>query len=311
MAKNQKTKKTKPRKIKEGSYKSFKLSKKIKPASKPLPGFFGLFRKSLEVLKNNKALFGGIIIINSLLGLLFVNGLGSSLDFVQTKNEIEEFIGGEAGQWSVTLTLFGYLIDSTGSQVGEIAGAYQMFFTLITSLAIIWAIRQVLVGEKVSAKEAYYKGLYPLIPFMLVLLVICLQLLPAVIGATIYNIIISGGLAVTALENALWLILFIMLCLLSFYMILSSVFALYIVTLPGMTPLKALRSARKVVIHRRLSISLRIIALLLVLVLSVLLIVFPAIIFLPWLAMTVFLLFSSLCLYLVHSYMYHLYRSLL
>lgn len=303
--------KTQKRKIKAGSYKSFKLSTKIKPASKPLPGFFGLFKKSLSVLKNNKALFGGIIIINSLLGLLFVSGLGSSLDFVQAKNEIENLIGGEAGRWGVTLALFGYLLDSTGTQVGEIAGAYQTFFTLITSLAIIWAVRQVLAGEKVSTKEAYYKGLYPLVPFMLVLMVVILQLLPAAIGATIYSIIINGGLAVTALENALWLILFIMLCLLSFYMILSSVFALYIVTLPDMTPLKALRSARKVVMHRRLSIGLRVLALLLVLVLLILTVVFPVIIFLPWLAMVVFLLFSSLCLYLTHSYMYHLYRSLL
>lgn len=303
--------KTQKRKIKAGNYKSFKLSKKIKPASKPLPGFFGLFKKSLGVLKDNKVLFGGIIIINSLLGLLFVSGLGSSLDFVQAKNEIENLIGGEAGRWGVTLALFGYLLDSTGAQVGEIAGAYQTFFTLITSLAIIWAVRQVLAGEKVSAKEAYYKGLYPLVPFMLVLVVVILQLLPAAIGATIYSIIINGGLAVTALENALWLVLFVMLCLLSFYMVLSSVFALYIVTLPDMTPFKALRSARNVVLHRRLSIGLRVLALLLVLVLLVLTVVFPVIIFLPWLAMAVFLLFSSLCLYLVHSYMYHLYRSLL
>lgn len=300
-----------PRKVKTPRYKSFKLTKKLKVKRTPLPGFFKLFGRALTLLRQNKSLFGGIILINCLLSLVFVAGLTSSFDFVQTKNNIEEFVGEDVGRASLSVTLFGYLISTAGAQAGEIAGTYQLFLTLITSLAIIWAVRQVLAGEKASAKDAFYHGIYPLVPFLLVFAVIALQLVPAIIGMSIYGIIVSGGLAVTALENALWLILLILLCLLSLYMMISSVFALYIVTLPEMTPLKALRSARGLVAHRRLSVSVRIIALPLVLLLAVMVLILPAIIFLPWLATILFLLFGSLSLYLGHSYMYHLYRSLL
>lgn len=93
-------------------------------------------------------------------------------------------------------------------------------------------------------RDSYYKGMYPLVPFMLVLLVIGLQLIPLVFGNLIYSSVLQNGLAITVIEKVIWLFLFLMLALLSGYMMISSLFSLYIVTLPDMTPLRALRSAR-------------------------------------------------------------------
>lgn len=245
------------------------------------------------------------------MSLVFVTGLGSSFDFVQTKQDVEEFLGGEANQATTTIALFGYLVGSAGAQAGEVAGTYQLFLTLISSLAIIWAVRQVMAGEKVTAKDSYYRGLYPLIPLLLVLFVIGLQLLPALIGTTLYSIVLNNALAVTAIEKGIWLLLFILFWLLSLYMIVSSIFALYIVTLPEMTPLRALRSARGLVLHRRLHVGLRIIALPLVLLVVAMILLAPVILFVPVLAMVLFLIFSSFGLCLAHTYMYSLYREML
>ena len=54
-------------------------------------------------------------------------------------------------------------------------------------------------------------------------------------------------IAIGALEKAIWWIFLGLTGLLSAYMISSSVFALFISTLPNMTPMKALRSARNLV----------------------------------------------------------------
>lgn len=301
----------KKRKVKAPEYKHFKLSKKIKARSSPLPGAWALIRYSFSFIFAHKKLFFGFVVIQSILSLFFVAGLGASWDFVDTKKEVETFLGGQAGIGTSTITLFSYLVSTATNGASELSGAYQLFLTLITSLAVIWAVRQNMAGEKVSFKEAYYSGLYPMVPFLLVLFVIGLQLLPALVGSTVYSIVIGNGLAVTALESFLWLLLFILLCLLSLYMIFSSIFALYIVTLPGMTPLKALRSARALVLHRRLGVGLRVLAMPVFLGVLSLLVLLPTILILPWLAVGSFIIFSSLSLCAYHVYMYKLYRELL
>src|SRR5690606_28518012 len=118
----------------------------------------------------------------------------------------------------------------------------QMLLLLIASLAIIWALRKTHGDVKVRARDAFYQGMYPLIPFILVLLVIGLQLLPLLLGSSLYSLVTTNGIAVHAIEQTAWLLLFGGLSLLSLYMLSSSLFALYIVTLPNMTPMKALRS---------------------------------------------------------------------
>jgi hypothetical protein len=183
--------------------------------------------------------------------------------------------------------------------------------TVLISLVTIWALRQVLAGRKIGVKESYYQGVYPLIPFTLVLLVMGLQLIPFAAGSWLYATIVSNGIAVTLAEKAVWTLLFFALSLLSLYMICSSVFALYIVTLPNMTPLKALRSARQLVLHRRSVVLRKILYLPLVLLLLGVVIMIPIVLLLTPIAEWVFFLLSMFVLIFVHAYMYTAYRELL
>jgi hypothetical protein len=168
-----------------------------------------------------------------------------------------------------------------------------------------------LAGEKVGFKDAFYKGMYPLIPFVLVIFIIGLQLLPALFGNLLYSLVTANDLAVTGVEKAIWIILYILLVLLSVYMILSSMFALYIVTLPDMTPLRALRSARQLVVDRRWSVLLRILVLPIVLLVLAAIVMIPLILYASWAAQIAFALIGSYGLVFVHSYLYSLYRALL
>jgi hypothetical protein len=153
--------------------------------------------------------------------------------------------------------------------------------------------------------------MYPLVPFMLVLTVVGLQLVPMLIGSTLYVTVINGGIAVYAAEKILWGLLFIVLALLSLYMLASSLFALYIVTLPDMTPMKALRSARELVRYRRWTVLRKMLALPLILLLVAFVIMLPIIILAAPLARWVFFLLTMTALTAAHAYMYTLYRELL
>ncbi len=292
-------------------HKSFRLSKRIRNPRPALPGVHRIWSQTFRLIYANKKLFLGIIAVHVVLSVIFVRGFGISTEFTDLKTQVDELLGGSVNQLGTSLALFSYLATTAATQASEVAGAYRVFLTFIATLAIIWAARQVLAGKKTTIREAFYSGMYPLIPFMLVLFVIGLQLIPAIIGNMAYGFIVSGGLAITTAEKLIVLIFFLLLLLLSFYMIISSVFALCISTLPDMTPMKALRSARGLVLYRRWSVGLRLIALPMVLLVLALITIMPLIIFIPVLAEPVFFLAGSIGLLLGNLYIYNLYRALL
>ncbi|MEX2014337.1 MAG: hypothetical protein WD885_00175 [Candidatus Saccharimonadales bacterium] len=308
-AKKRQTKTTGSRIKKQKEYKSFRISKKIRHGSnKRLPGIFKLVKLSLAPIKKNRKLFYGLILLQFVISIIFVIGIDSISNFLAIKQDIQELFGDSVGKYTQSLTLLGYVLSLGSSNAGS---NLQFFIVLIFSLAIIWSIRQVLAGEHIRLRQAFYEGMYPIIPFLLVLLIIGLQLIPATIGSFLLTTVISGGLAITFIEQFIWWVLFGLLTLLSLYMIFSSIFALYIVTLPNMTPLKALRSARGLVLHRRIGIGLRLLGLPALGIFIYVAVLLPSIIAVPVLVVPIFALLSSFGLFFVHSYIYNLYRELL
>lgn len=276
-----------------------------------MPGIYRLFKQTISLLVKNKKLFFGIITIYILLSVLLVNGVSLFTDFFDTKKQIDESLGGDISGWTTSFALLGVLVSAGSSASSETGGVYRLFLILVISLALIWAIRQASAGQKVGVKQSFYQGLYPLAQFILVALVIVLQFIPFLIGNFLLSAAITNSIAVTLAEKSLFILLFILLSLLSLYMVLSSVFALYIVTLPDMTPMKALRSARALVLHKRLSVALRLLGLPILSLLFFIVLVLPLIYFLPFLAVLLFIVLSGLMLYFFHAYNYNLYRALL
>lgn len=300
-----------PRRLKPPKYQSFRLRKKFKPKRPPLPSAFRLLGRSLLVLKRHWKLFLAITIIYGLLNVILVRGLAGTSDLSSVKSALDQAFKGNGGQFSTGLTLFVYLLGSSGNSSNASAGVYQTILIILVSLAIIWALRQVYNDAKVRMRDAFYRGMYPLVPFILVLLVVGLQLLPLLIGGLLYSTVISGGIAVYAIEKVLWALLFLLLALLSLYMLCSSLFALYISTLPDMTPMKALRSARQLVRFRRLTVLLKLVFLPVALLVLAIIIMFPLILFVTPVAAWAFFVLTMFGLVVIHSYMYALYRELL
>lgn len=300
---------TTKRKLKQPKYKSFKLSKRIKHPYK-LKGAFRITADAAKLLWLHKKLFIGITVLYGLLNILLVTGISHATDVTALKSNLESLIGGGSALTS-SLAVLAVLVGSTGTSSSGAAGAYQLMLSLVVSLAIIWALREVMTGAVVRVRDAYYRGMQPLVPFVLVLCVIALQLIPFIIGATLYSIVTKNGIAIYLLDKVIWGTLFGLLTVLSVYMISSSVFALYIVTLPNMTPLKALRSARQLVLNRRWTVLRKVLLLPVLLSLILVAIMLPVILFAAVIAQWVFFALTMVSLAAVHSYLYHLYRELL
>jgi hypothetical protein len=295
--------------IEPKKYASFRLQTRIKPGAKPkTAGAFTLLGRSLSLMAHHWKLFGGILLAYGVLNFVVLQGLrAASGDLSGLKAALE----GDVNRLTEGLTLFTYLIGTSGASVSPTAGAYQFMLATIVSLALIWSLRQVYAGVKVSIRDGFYKGVYPLVPFLLVLVVIGLQLLPLGVGVMLFNAVMTYGIAATVVEQILWSLVSLSLATLSLYLICSSIFALYIVCLPDMTPMRALRSARELVRHRRFTVIRRLLFLPLALFLIMGLLVMPFILFATSLAVPVFFVLGMLLPAAVHSYLYGMYRSLL
>lgn len=299
------------RKRKVSKYKSFRLNKKIPHPAGPLPSSIFILKKALKLIRKNSKVLLGILLIYIVLNVVLVRGFVSPLDVSELKNNINDTFGSSLNGVSLAGAIFGSLLGSSNTPPSETSSLYQSILFIITSLAIIWVFRQSAAGKKPSLRGAFYDGLYPLVPFLLVLSTLLLQCVPTLIGNFIYGTVTSNGIAASGLEQAIWALFFGLLIVLTLYMVCSSLFALYVVTLPGMHPMRALRSSRQLVFSRRLNVFRKLLVVPTVALIVLIIIVVPAIYFLPVIAPWLYFVLSLASIVLLHAYLFTLYRDLL
>lgn len=299
----------KPRKLKLPKYRSFRLEKRIKTERPTMRGGLKILRDALRLLINNWKPLLVIVLIYGILNILLVQSFGN-VNLTETKSAIEDVLAGQWNEFLSGISIFAFLVGKAGNANTEAAGAYQFMLIITASLAIIWALRRLHAGAKIRARDAYYRGMYPIVPFILVLAVMVLHMLPFIIGSFLYSFIGASG-PVGGTEILMWAFVIFLLGTISLYLLSSSIFALYIVCLPDMDPGMALRSAKELAAGRRWLIIRRILVLPLVLLLAGAIVMIPAIMFITPAAIWIFFLLTLFALLVAHGYMYQLYRELL
>jgi hypothetical protein len=305
----------KPRKLKPGKYKSFQLGKKkdeakIKPVRRKVSPAYKLFWRALKLLGTHWKLFGGILLIYFILTVILVGGAANTGKLLDAKSNLHAVFGDSFHGLSTGVGLFGYLLIHNEA-TGQAGNVYQTVLLLIFSLVFIWTLRQVYAKPIPRIRDTFYNGIAPLAQFVLVLVVMALQLVPAAMATIFYTQFFAQGIAANIIEQILAGIIIFMLLFWTVYMLTSSVFALYLVTLPGMTPVKALRSAAELVRFRRGKILLKVIFLPITLLIILGLITIPLALYATIASSIVLFVLSIIVVAVVHSYMYGLYRELL
>jgi hypothetical protein len=283
-----------------------------KPAYIPVAKARSLLKQSLYILWQGRKPVGLLVCIYSIATILFVGSLVAVHDIVNYRQSLEATYTGIRGTFEAGVLQFGFLLG--GGNADGLSGAgsvYQSVLVVLCSLAIIYIIRELYAARIASIKEAFYESTGPLVPFLGVSAVITVQLLPLSLAAFLYTLGMVNGLAVHWWEQGIVLCLSIALLVWSLRMLLGSIFALYIVTLPGMTPLRALKTARTLVYKRRLMIAGKITALTVFIIVTAAAIEIPVIIVATTLAPWLLILIGAVAFVVIHSYLYALYRELL
>lgn len=285
------------------------LNKRETRANTKLPSSFRLVGKVYRIFRANWRKLLGIVIIYFLLNIVFASGFGtisSTIDIIKADLDAS---GGR--HFTNALSGFGSLVGSAGTSSSQTGSVLQSILIVIESLVIIWALRQILAGKTISVKDAYYRSMTPFIPFLLVIVVIIIQLLPVVLGSAIASAILSAIFSSSGTLTFIFAVIFTLLAAWSIYMLSSSIFALYIVTLPDMHPRKALHSAKNLVRYRRWLILRRLLFLPIFILVIMAIIIVPLILYATILVAPIFYFLGMVAILFIHSYLYSLYRSLL
>jgi hypothetical protein len=288
---------------------------KAKAETKSLPAPISSFRltgRSIRIIITYRKPFAGITFVYLVLSVIFANVISNISGVVSDiKFDLEVGSSENLSPFASALNGFGNLVGSAGTSSSSTGSVLQTMLIIMQSLVIIWALRHLLAGKTIKVKQAYYESMTPLVPFLLVLLVILIQLLPIGLLLPAVGAFLSAVFASGSTGNILFIIIGGLLALWSLYMVSSSIFALYIVTLPGMHPRKALKSAKNLVRFRRWGVMRRLLFLPIFILLGMGAIIIPLILWATFLVTPVFLLLSLLSLLFAHTYIYSLYRELI
>lgn len=290
-----------------------------------LPGYFAFTSYVFGILKQHRATFLLLALAYAILTAVMV-GVASQDTYTTLTDTLRQTGGevfqgnvgeiGKAGLLFLTATTGG--ISQTPTEVQQV---YAGLIALLTWLTTVWLLRNLLAGHKVKLRDGLYNASAPLLSTFLVALVLIVQLLPLAIALIGYSAAVASGLLAGGVEAMLFWIAAGTLGLLSLYWVTSTIIALVVVTLPGMYPWQALRTAGDLVVGRRARILLRILWMLLVATVTWLLIMVPIILLDTWLkgiwpatawipTIPVALLgLSSLTIVWSASYVYLLYRK--
>lgn len=307
-------------------HRSFRLTRRRDyKRSLQLPGYWGFTNSVRSMLWKNKKLFGGLMLTYFLITLA-IQGFGQQEAYANLSSTLKE-TGGElfsgnfgqvsqAGLLLVTSVTSGLTPSVTEAQ--SVLGGLTAFFAW---LATVWALRNVMAGRRIRIRDAVYSSGAPVLSTVVVAFALIVQLLPIAIATLIYQAAVESQLISGGVELMLVWIVLALLGVLSLYWITSTVIALVVVTLPGMYPFQAIKTAGDLIIGRRLRVLMRLVwmSLLTIIIWAVLVIplilldswvkeVWPSINWIPFIPIII-LLMSSISIVAFATYVYMLYRK--
>lgn len=310
-------------------HRSFRLTRRRDyKRSLKLPGYWSMTNHVRATLWKNKKLFGGLVAVY-IAATVVISGYGAQQTYSDLTQLLRESSGDLfEGNWG-TIGKAGLLLTSTIQDSLAPSTSEQQAQAVLTGLAVffgwlttVWLLRNVLAGHKPRLRDGLYNSGAPVLATVLVGFIITLQLLPIAIAVIIVSAALVSQLFLVPVAGMLVGIGAFLLALLSIYWISSSFIALVVVTLPGMYPMQAVRTASDLVVGRRLRMLFRLLWLVFIIVITWILIVIPIIIFDDWLKQAVpaiewlplvpltIITMAAVTLVFASSYVYLLYRRI-
>lgn len=149
------------------------------------------------------------------------------------------------------------LTGSLSSGLGEGQAFASWLVTLLLWLTVVWLIRHLLAGTKITIRDGLYNSGAPLISTVLVIGYGIIQLLPLALLVAFFSALSNTGAFSHPFVTLLMVMLSLGLAVVTVYWLTTTFMALIITTIPGTYPMAAIRSARSVAKGYRATVLLR------------------------------------------------------
>lgn len=307
-------------------HRSFRMTRRrdyVRPLV--LPGYFSFTREVTKLLWKYRKMFALLALVYVVLYAVLV-GLQSQADYTSLSDTLTStsnglFSGGWGAIGKAGLLLASVFSTNYTTQSTDAQQIFSVLIFLMTWLTTVWLLRNILAGHRVKLRDGLYNSSAPLLSMALIALLVAVQLIPVAIAFIGYNAALNSGLLAGGVASMLFWLGAGLLAVLSLYWITSSLFAMVIVTLPGMYPYQAIKTAGDIVLGRRIKLLLRWLWMALVVVVATLVVMIPIILldmFLKdaWPAIqsvpivpVAFVVWLAVMTIWVSSYVYMLYRK--
>lgn len=269
-------------------HRSFRLTaRRDYQRSLKLPGFFIFTLEVADLLWQNRKTFSLVGVCFFVLLILF--GLMGSQDTYQKFQDLlygtapEGLFAGAVGEVSKAgLLLFTVMTQGINTEPDSGQQIIAIFISLYVWLTVIWLLRNIIGGKKVKLRDGLYNAGAPILPTLMMFMIVLVQLIPVALAIIVSSAAFQSGLIAGGGAAMFATIAIALMITLSMYWIISTVFALIIITLPGMYPLRAMAIAGDLVVGRRLRLMLRVLWMFLVVACWWVVVMIPVILFDNW-----------------------------
>jgi len=291
--------------------KATKNATKSKKIISPISSSMVLLKKTLRIIGFQKKFFSISIAVYALLSALLVVNVHAFNNVRNLKSAYMHGLLTIGKNLSASLSTLGSLSGTVTKSNNSASSVIQFLLFLLFSLMFIRAIREANKARKLKFFEGLYSSGFPLIQFLFVIIILAFETLPIIIAIYIFQTIFSNGIAASEVEKVIWFIVCLAIILLGVFLLISSIFSLFIVTLPGMRPLSSIKSSWKLVQSRRLIIARKIISMVICLFIGLGLLALILVWLVPVISAWVLLILGLVSFLLTYTYLYTLYRELL
>ncbi len=247
-----------------------------------LPGYVAFTKDVFGVLWVKRRLFGLLILIYAV-AMLILGGVTSQGVYSQIQDVLKQgntsMTWGEVGDAAMLLAS---AFTGGASNLTSDQQIYLGFSVALVWLATVWLLREILAGRHPKLRDGLYGSGSPIVSTLLLFFVALLQLLPIGVLALVYAGLSTVGLLNGGFGLMIFSVVAVLIIALVLYWMTSTFIALVIVTLPGMYPMRALKSAGDLVVGRRLRILYRLVWLALTIILTWVIIMIPLILLDSW-----------------------------
>jgi hypothetical protein len=265
----------------EAPHKSFVRTRKRDKIKKPnIEGYIAFPWYVLRILWNRKWVYIRLVALFFILSIIFVGAI--QVDNITSVNEVIDSASSDGNILGpvarAAMTVGSSIGGALNGNLSDVQYIYISALYVLILLMVVWLVRHQLAGKKVAMREGLYNAAAPIAAEYVLILIGILQLIPAALATLVFVSaqalgLFDGGIETAMFSGALFLVI-----VLTLYFMTTTLFAMFIVTIPGTYPIKAYRAARRIVAGQRLRLLLRLLWMVVILLVTWFIVFVPVVI---------------------------------